>query len=169
MYHCDSCKPWKNKGGFILKRLAMCNTKKLSIGLPAFQVIHRAAALLQPLKHSICRWPTDNRPEIPEPVPSLSRHGDPIEGYSGFSHDQNNRDSLSAYVLRSGRVWSVKTWIPQLELHGWQRHYTEWYSSGISLLYLWDDHRILWLERKRFWSFTFFQFVDLNCPALLYG
>ena len=90
------------------------------------------------------------RPEIPEPAPSLSRHGHgaPIGGYSGFSRDQNNRDSSGAYVLRSeredkhaerpqaredrGRILFAfvscvcgrqKPEYPQLELHGWRRHY----------------------------------------------
>ena len=35
------------------------------------------------------------RPEIPEPVPSLSQHGAPIGGI----WVQNNHDSSAAYVL----------------------------------------------------------------------
>ena len=43
------------------------------------------------------------RPEIPEPAPSLSRHGAQIGGFRGFPHNQNNRDSSGAYVLWSER------------------------------------------------------------------
>ena len=43
------------------------------------------------------------RPEIPEPMPSLSQHGVPIGGVQGFFQDQNNRDLSGAYVLRSER------------------------------------------------------------------
>ena len=41
--------------------------------------------------------------EMPEPVPFSSWHGAQIGGIRVFSCDQNNRDSLDAYVLQSER------------------------------------------------------------------
>ena len=40
------------------------------------------------------------RLEVPEHAPSLSGMGLQL-GYSGFSRDQNDNDSLGVYVLRS--------------------------------------------------------------------
>ena len=83
-------------------------------------------------------------------------------GYSGFSLNENNRGSSGAHVTciycdlsmkinkrwnatrhekivgaHVLRLWSAKTRIPSIWAHGWQCHYTGWYTrSGISLLYL---------------------------------
>ena len=45
------------------------------------------------------------RPEIPEPVPSLSQHGAQIGGIQVFSHDQINGDLSGPYLLRSEREY----------------------------------------------------------------
>ena len=103
-------------------------------------------------------------------------------GPSRFSCNQINRGSSGAYVTymycglsvktkvawRSKivsafalhlflRVWSAKTWRPQIEPHGWQCHYMGRYRrSGISGVYLWGyprsirtfTSRFLWLHRS---------------------
>ena len=108
------------------------------------------------------------RLQIQEPVPSLSRHRAPIGGIwvppdqnnyhsSGAYVLQSEREYARKHVCkhawerRTGRedcrrilfafvsvCWLQKPEYPQLELHGWRRHYTKRYSSsGISFLYLW--------------------------------
>ena len=82
-------------------------------------------------------------------------------GYLGCSGNQNKLDLSGANVLRSERKykhvwnaarrakivdafclcvfpceWSARTRIPPIWAHGWRRHYTGRYRTGISLVYL---------------------------------
>ena len=56
--------------------------------------------------------------------------------YCTHMHEDHGRILFAFFFCV--RAWSARTRIPQLELHGWQGHYTGQYGrSEISLLYLW--------------------------------